>query len=175
MKKTYSGLILRALTRRPARLMNKQVKKLWMKKRSAIERYLTSATILPLGLIFDNCLQAKRTQLERTTAAAHARNKFTFNPQSANAEASSSKLKSPSISKLRKSARRVSFVDGNGEEVSAVLNTPTKGKAKAKRKSRRSHTVLNTSATVSRLKTAEERRVRNNAFYLKLINILTLS
>jgi hypothetical protein len=118
--------------------------------------------------------QAARSRLEKTTAAAHARNKVTFNPQ-----ASTSTFLKP---KSKKIGRRVSFADAGqildndeaepepeAHETEAGAGggggTPrgkgkAKGKAKGKRQSRRSHTVLNTSATVSRMKSAEKRRVR---------------
>ena len=104
-----------------------------------------------------------RTRLERQTAAAHARNKVTFDPQArAQAASSSSKSKPSSKSKGKKKGRRVSFVDGG--KIVDDAEDEDEGKRKGKRQSRRSHTVLNTSATVSRMKNAEERRVRLFSF-----------
>lgn len=90
---------------------------------------------------------------------------MTFNPQ---AQASTSEIKSPT--KGKRVGRRVSFADAgqvldNEEDEGdiAIVNMKgklkEKGKEKGKRQSRRSHTVLNTSATVSRMKSAEKRRV----------------
>jgi hypothetical protein len=130
-----------------------------------------SFSLLDVNLIIRR-KQAARSRLEKTTAAAHARNKVTFNPQAS----TSTSLKT----KSKKIGRRVSFADAGqildndkGEpeahETEAGAGggggTPkgkgkAKGKAKGKRQSRRSHTVLNTSATVSRMKSAEKRRVR---------------
>ena len=108
--------------------------------------------------------QAARSRLEKTTAAAHARNKVTFNPQ---ISTSTSKVKP----KGKKVGRLVSFTDGevlddDGDKAGAIAGSvggspkgKGKAKSKGKRQSRRSHTILNTSATVFRMKTAEKRRV----------------
>ena len=67
-------------------------------------------------------------------------------------------------------------LDDDGHEATAgadggSLKSPKgKKKGKGKRQSRRSHTVLNTSATVSRMKTAEKRRVRMCHSLLDFLN-----
>lgn len=77
------------------------------------------------------------------TAAAHARHKDNFNPQmSATPGLVGEKIK-----------RRVSLGVVVDAETGEVLE-------KSKRYSRRSHTMLNTSATVSRMQDAEEKKVR---------------
>ncbi|KZP28229.1 hypothetical protein FIBSPDRAFT_817483 [Athelia psychrophila] len=101
-----------------------------------------------------------RTRVERTTAIAHARNKATFNPQ-AQAEASTSAaVEEPALGRGK---RRVAFArDPAAEKLPTKAKGGAKGKGKGKgdekRHSRRTHTVLNTSETASRLKTAAQRR-----------------
>ncbi|KAF7978968.1 hypothetical protein HWV62_44211 [Athelia sp. TMB] len=113
--------------------------------------------------------KAARTRAERTTAAAHARNKATFNPQ-ANAEASTSA--SVAEPELGRGKRRVAFArdpESTAKSPVKAKTTTTKGKGKGKAKgdekrhSRRTHTVLNTSETASRLKSAAQRRVSPSA------------
>lgn len=105
-----------------------------------------------------------RSRLERQTAAAHARNKVTFDPQTRAQPSSSSKLKTSPKSKGKGKGRRVSFAD-RGENPDDAEDEGDKGKGK--RHSRRSHTILNTSATVSRMKNAEERRVCAVLYYCR--------
>lgn len=86
-------------------------------------------------------LQDRRSKLDRVTAAAHARNKASFNPQVHDIIISSSRLK-----------RRVSM----GSAVDADTGEVVEGN---KRHSRRAHTMQNTSETAIRMKDAEEKRV----------------
>jgi hypothetical protein len=86
-----------------------------------------------------NHSQSARSRVERATAAAHARQKVTFNPQAA----SSSKTSLDAKPKARR-----------------ALDSLTESGGKSKRQSKRKHTVLNTSATVTRMKNAETKRVR---------------
>ncbi|KAG6916920.1 hypothetical protein DXG01_004681 [Tephrocybe rancida] len=91
-----------------------------------------------------------RSRVEKATAAAHARQKITFNPQ-AQAEAS------PSKRKPKDPRRRVSLgvaVNAEtGEVLPADMSSPRK-----KRHSQRKHTILNTSAAVARIKRSEEKK-----------------
>ncbi|EDR08134.1 uncharacterized protein LACBIDRAFT_297882 [Laccaria bicolor S238N-H82] len=94
-----------------------------------------------------------RSRVEKATAIAHERQKATFNPQ---AEASASVIKHKA--KVR-SQRQVSLRDAtdtaDGETVEHdSKNVPT-GK---KRKSKRKHTILSTSAAVARQKESEQRK-----------------
>lgn len=89
-------------------------------------------------------MQTARSKLEKVTAIAHARQKATFNPETqktTNAESSETKLK-----------RRVSLGVVIDAETGEVME-------RAKRQSTRSHTMLNTSATVSRMKDEKEKKV----------------
>ncbi|KAJ3489399.1 hypothetical protein NLI96_g2163 [Meripilus lineatus] len=78
-----------------------------------------------------------RTQLEKITAAAHERQKMTFNPQATETQRSAPPTKPK---------RRVSM----GVVINAETGEVMEGARK--RQSRRTHTMLNTSATVSRMK-----------------------
>lgn len=102
----------------------------------------------------------------KATAAAHERQKATFEPDKS-IKATTSKKQKP-----KPKLRRVSLgvvVDAEtgevlqGEEIPASLIA-------GERKSKRRHTILNTSATVSRLKLEEEKRVRSvsKSVHLKL-------
>lgn len=90
-------------------------------------------------------LQTARSTLDKVTAAAHARQKATFNPQS---QAPSSSTSAPP-DKMR---RRVSLGVAVNAETGEILE-------RRKRHSQRRHTMLNTSLTVERMKDAEERKV----------------
>ncbi|KAI0063065.1 hypothetical protein BV25DRAFT_1915397 [Artomyces pyxidatus] len=81
-----------------------------------------------------------RTRVEKATAVAHARQKVTFNPEAYEAE-----LSSETAAATAKKKRRVSLGLAIDVETGEVVNN-------AKRQSRRSHTILNTSATASRMK-----------------------
>ncbi|KAH9949471.1 YL1 nuclear protein-domain-containing protein [Amylocystis lapponica] len=83
------------------------------------------------------------SKLDRITAVAHARNKATFNP-----EQMASTSQTPTTEKVK---RRVSLGVAVNAETGEIME-------KTKRYSRRSHTMLNTSATVSRMKDAEEKK-----------------
>ncbi|THH14058.1 hypothetical protein EW146_g6239 [Bondarzewia mesenterica] len=87
-----------------------------------------------------------RSRVEKATAAAHARQKVTFNPTAYEETPSSDKSTA-----LEKRKRRVSLGLAINVETGEVINN-------AKRQSRRTHTVANTTATVSRMKNAEEKR-----------------
>ncbi|CCM06488.1 uncharacterized protein FIBRA_08757 [Fibroporia radiculosa] len=85
--------------------------------------------------------KAARSKLDRVTALAHARHKATFHPQEyTSTQSGSAKLK-----------RRVSLGLVVDAETGEVIE-------QAKRQSRRMHTMLNTSATVNRMKDAEEKK-----------------
>ncbi|KAG6874140.1 hypothetical protein C0995_005557 [Termitomyces sp. Mi166 len=89
-----------------------------------------------------------RSKVEKATAAAHARQKVTFNPQ---AEASTSEPKAKDLK------RRVSLGPAVNAETGEVLpvNQPN---TKKKRHSQRRHTILATSAAAERLKRSEEKK-----------------
>ncbi|KAJ8590910.1 hypothetical protein M405DRAFT_765714 [Rhizopogon salebrosus TDB-379] len=89
--------------------------------------------------------RSARARVEKATAAAHARHRVTFNPQ---VEASSSKHK-----EAQKFKRRVSLGVAVNAETGEVIEGGTR-----QRQSQRSHTIMNTSATVNRMKDAEEKR-----------------
>ncbi|KAF5376895.1 hypothetical protein D9615_007200 [Tricholomella constricta] len=89
-----------------------------------------------------------RSRVERATAAAHAKHKVTFNPQAG---------ASTFISKPKGPKRRVSLGVAVNAETGEVLSV-NEGSAKKKRHSQRKHTVLNTSATVKRMKRSEEKK-----------------
>ncbi|KAG5643812.1 hypothetical protein DXG03_009588 [Asterophora parasitica] len=92
-----------------------------------------------------------RSRVERATAAAHAKHKVAFNPQ-VQSEASTSKAQ-----EKPKVKRRVSLGLAVNAETGDVLSGE-KGSPKKKRTSQRKHTILNTSATVKRLKRSEEKK-----------------
>ena len=86
-------------------------------------------------------------RVEKATAAAHARQRVTFNPEAASLRPKSQKKK-----------RRVSL----GVVVNAETGEVIEGSSRTvgvKRQSQRRHTIMNTSATVNRIKDAEEKRV----------------
>lgn len=91
-------------------------------------------------------LQGGRTQLEKITAAAHERQKMTFNPQATETQRSAPPTKPK---------RRVSM----GVVINAETGEVMEGARK--RQSRRTHTMLNTSATVSRMKEEVVKKVRS--------------
>ncbi|KAH7910015.1 YL1 nuclear protein-domain-containing protein [Hygrophoropsis aurantiaca] len=87
--------------------------------------------------------KSARSRMEQATKAAHARQIATFNPQS---EApSSNRVTAPKI------RRRVALGTAVDVETGEVIEG-------TKRKSRRTHTVMNTSATVNRIKNAEVKK-----------------
>jgi len=92
--------------------------------------------------------QAAQNRVERAAALAHARQRVTFNPEAYDdAEQDTS-------SKVAKKKRRVSLGLAIDAETGEVINN-------AQRQSRRSHTILNTSATAQRMKKdAEDKKVR---------------
>ncbi|KAG6899337.1 hypothetical protein C0993_011125 [Termitomyces sp. T159_Od127] len=89
-----------------------------------------------------------RSRVEKATAAAHARQKVTFNPQ---AEASSSQTKSKDLK------RRVSLGPAVNAETGEIMSVAPSS-PKKKRHSQRRHTILATSAAAERLKRSEERK-----------------
>ncbi|ESK93660.1 hypothetical protein Moror_1477 [Moniliophthora roreri MCA 2997] len=86
-----------------------------------------------------------RSRLERATAAAHARQKTTFNPT-----ASSSQIK-PQL----KPKRQVTLTDASTGGISTRRG---KTASSGKRQSKRTHTVMNTSATFERMKKSEQQK-----------------
>ena len=94
-------------------------------------------------------IQAEQNRMARTAAVAHARLRVTFNPEiydDATEEASTT---------VAKKKRRVSLGLAIDAETGEVINN-------AQRQSRRSHTILNTSATALRMKKdAEDKKVRS--------------
>ncbi|KAG6886560.1 hypothetical protein C0992_003385 [Termitomyces sp. T32_za158] len=89
-----------------------------------------------------------RSRVEKATAAAHARQKVTFNPR---AEASSSQSKPKDLK------RRVSLGPAVNAETGEVLPVGPSS-PKKKRHSQRRHTILATSAAAERLKRSEEKK-----------------
>ncbi|KAF8132462.1 YL1 nuclear protein-domain-containing protein [Boletus edulis] len=87
-----------------------------------------------------------RARVEKATAAAHARQRVTFNPGA-----------TPSRPRTQKPKRRVSLGVVVDAETGEVIESGA-GPVGVKRKSQRRHTILNTSATVNRIKDAEEKR-----------------
>jgi vacuolar protein sorting-associated protein 72 len=85
--------------------------------------------------------------VEKATAAAHARQRVTFHPQAETSE----KVHNKEPQKLK---RRVSLGVAVNAETGEVIEGGTR-----QRQSQRSHTIMNTSATVNRMKDAEEKRV----------------
>lgn len=85
--------------------------------------------------------------MEKATAAAHARQRVTFHPQAETSE------KRP-MKEAQKLKRRVSLGVAVNAETGEVIEGGTR-----QRQSQRSHTIMNTSATVNRMKDAEEKRV----------------
>ncbi|KIJ04804.1 hypothetical protein PAXINDRAFT_104010 [Paxillus involutus ATCC 200175] len=89
-----------------------------------------------------------RARVEKATAAAHARQRVTFNPEGVSSQ---SKRKA-----TQKTKRRVSLgVAVNAETGEVIEGSGTIG---VKRHSQRRHTIMNTSATVNRMKDAEEKK-----------------
>lgn len=97
-------------------------------------------------------VKTKRKNIDKTTAAAHARNKMTFNPDAFETEGAGPSTPTQQDS-AEKKKRRVSMGVAIDAETGEVVNT-------AKRQSRRTHTMNNTTAMVSRLKDAEIKKVR---------------
>ncbi|EMD41507.1 hypothetical protein CERSUDRAFT_146509 [Gelatoporia subvermispora B] len=87
-----------------------------------------------------------RSKLDKVTAAAHARQRATFNPE---AQASSSSAAARSAPEKMK--RRVSLGVAVNAETGEVLE-------RSKRHSQRRHTILNTSLTAERVKEEEQRK-----------------
>lgn len=90
--------------------------------------------------------KSARSKLDKVTAAAHARQKATFKPQDRPSE---SRERVPSSE--AKVKRRVSLGVVVDAETGEVVE-------RAKRQSSRRHTMMNTSATVSRLKDEQEKK-----------------
>ncbi|RXW18998.1 hypothetical protein EST38_g6858 [Candolleomyces aberdarensis] len=93
--------------------------------------------------------RAARSRLEKATAAAHARNKATFNPQAQSAP--------PKASSKPKERLRIEDISDD-LPVASTSATVGDSSLKRKRKSLRTQTVLNTTATVKRLKEIENNR-----------------
>ncbi|EIN13281.1 hypothetical protein PUNSTDRAFT_139878 [Punctularia strigosozonata HHB-11173 SS5] len=94
--------------------------------------------------------RAARTRVERATAAAHARQKRTFNPE-ADTPASDQ-----IASSQRKTRRRVTLGPATDAESSRAARGGY-GAGAATRHSQRRHTMLSTSATAERIRDAEKR------------------
>ncbi|KAF9235858.1 YL1 nuclear protein-domain-containing protein [Melanogaster broomeanus] len=92
--------------------------------------------------------QTARTRVEKATAAAHARQRVTFDPE----VISSQRKQKPSQKKKRYVSLGVAV---NAETGEVIEGSGTIG---VKRQSRRTHTIMNTSATVNRMKDAEEKK-----------------
>ncbi|KAG6829901.1 hypothetical protein H0H92_003034 [Tricholoma furcatifolium] len=90
-----------------------------------------------------------RSRVERATAAAHARQKVTFNPQDEEL--------TPKLPKQKDLKRRVSLGPVVNAETGEVL-PDERSHPKKKRHSERKHTILNTSAAVERFKKSEEKK-----------------
>ncbi|KAG1809860.1 YL1 nuclear protein-domain-containing protein [Suillus plorans] len=90
--------------------------------------------------------RSARARVEKATAAAHARHRVTFNPQTETSEKRPNK-------EAQKLKRRVSLGVAVNAETGEVIEGGTR-----QRQSQRSHTIMNTSATVNRMKDAEEKR-----------------
>ncbi|KAJ3510445.1 hypothetical protein NLJ89_g4671 [Agrocybe chaxingu] len=93
-----------------------------------------------------------RTRLEKLTAAAHAKHKDTFNPE---IQISTNEPKPKPKARLN---RRVSLGVIVDAETGEVVESIAQGGDAKKRKSKRRHTVLNTSATVTRLKESQVKK-----------------
>jgi len=92
--------------------------------------------------------QAAQNRIERAAALAHARQKVTFKPETYD------DVLEETSSMVVKKKRRVSIGLAIDAETGEVINN-------AQRQSRRSHTILNTSATARRMKKdAEDKKVR---------------
>ncbi|KAG1765217.1 hypothetical protein EDD22DRAFT_881122 [Suillus occidentalis] len=90
--------------------------------------------------------RSARARVEKATAAAHARQRVTFHPQAETSEKGPNK-------EPQKLKRRVSLGVAVNAETGEVIEGGTR-----QRQSQRSHTIMNTSATVNRMKDAEEKR-----------------
>ncbi|KAG2361911.1 YL1 nuclear protein-domain-containing protein [Suillus spraguei] len=90
--------------------------------------------------------RSARVRVEKATAAAHARQRVTFHPQAETSEKRPHK-------EAQKLKRRVSLGVAVNAETGEVIEGGTR-----QRQSQRSHTIMNTSATVNRIKDAEEKR-----------------
>ncbi|KAI0271730.1 YL1 nuclear protein-domain-containing protein [Gloeopeniophorella convolvens] len=100
--------------------------------------------------------QTVRSRVERATAAAHARQKVTFNPEAYDDSAEES------ASAAARKRRRVSLGLAIDAETGEVINN-------AQRQSRRSHTILNTSATAQRMKKdAEDKKLMPKKLKVKI-------
>ncbi|KAI0053181.1 hypothetical protein FA95DRAFT_1586223 [Auriscalpium vulgare] len=91
-----------------------------------------------------------RSRVDRATAVAHARQRVTFNPEAYEAELVAAADKE-SAGDAAKKKRRVSLGLAIDAETGEVVNN-------AKRQSRRTHTVLNPSASASRMKKEVEEK-----------------
>ncbi|KAL4257906.1 VPS72/YL1 family protein [Pleurotus pulmonarius] len=91
-----------------------------------------------------------KSRLEKATAAAHERQKATFEPDKSTKATTSRKPKTkPRFGRVVVDAETGKVLQGEEILASSIAG---------ERKSKRRHTILNTSATVSRLKLEEEKR-----------------
>ncbi|KAF9466890.1 YL1 nuclear protein-domain-containing protein [Collybia nuda] len=93
--------------------------------------------------------KTNRSKLERATAAAHAKHKVTFNPEA--------QVSTPAP-KSREVRRRVSLGGAVNAETGEELLEENSSPNRKKRHSQRKHTILNTSATVRRMKNSEAKK-----------------
>ncbi|KAF8169952.1 YL1 nuclear protein-domain-containing protein [Pholiota molesta] len=94
--------------------------------------------------------KAARTRLEKVTAAAHAKHKSSFNPDVQLSTTTKTKPKPKTLS-VSADVSMSLWTDAGGESTNQSIY-------ERKRTSNRKHTVLNTSATVTRLKQSEARK-----------------
>ncbi|KAF8168441.1 YL1 nuclear protein-domain-containing protein [Crassisporium funariophilum] len=100
--------------------------------------------------------KAGRSQLEKTTAAAHAKHKATFMDPDLQPSASASKPKPKAKTKTNQRVAMGDVVDAETGE--SVAPTKRISGSKRMRSSQRKHTVQNTSATVTRLKQSQQKK-----------------
>ena len=144
MRRTRSSLTLQALMKKALRRTSMRQPRNWPRKRRRVFEGCVSFRSTPCDYaMWTDISQAGRTQLEKITAAAHARQKATFNPQAAETPRSTPP----------KTKRRVSMGVVINEETGEVIESARK------RQSRRTHTMMNTSATFNRMKEEEVKKV----------------
>ncbi|CAA7267690.1 unnamed protein product [Cyclocybe aegerita] len=99
-----------------------------------------------------NVKKAARSRLEKITAAAHAKHRATFNLEL------QFSTDEPKPKPKARPNRRVSLGVIMDAETGEVVESITQGGDARKRKSKRRHTILNTSATVTRLKESQVKK-----------------
>lgn len=148
MNRTPLNPTLRAQMRKAHRTMLMRLQRRWSWTKRNGQRRSLSRAIASLTLVHGltiSPLQVARSQLDKVTAAAHARQKATFNPQlTVNDTAKTVPASKPK--------RRVSL----GVVVDAATGEVMQS---GKRHSRRSHTMLATSMSDARLRDELEKQV----------------